>query len=814
MKLKSSTVSTTTPQPVMLDQDAFVRVIEVVLRLAFRLLKYLGRRFLQDPLVGLAYLIVAVPSLFLMVQDLRQVLAVASAPRFSMPARIWPLDAPLPLPAIGLLAIAICLVVAFDRWRARRITRIAGHVEGSVAEYDNARDGTGSVDIGEWVLGSSYERAWNPDPGEFKLEAAKVTNQLFKLTEEHLRTHLIVVAPTGSGKTRSVLEPALLMLKRIGASALVFDAKGDDFDPAQFHLNFDLDDPTNSMRLNVWSGRTPREMGERLGEALVPEAGMGNLGKAYFTNNAKDAIASLVAAHHQAYGAMPNLKHLLAYLRKGDARQDLADELHNAGLSDDCEELLDLQRINQLAEQKNDALGSLDTALAPLARGEIANLLTTSEHGYSIEQLLQQPVRVRFALPVGRHPRVAPIIGRLVLAQFTYAVISPDCNKQMLKAAVIDEAHNFITPTIAKGMAMARENRGCFMLALQNLSQIADPALREDILSVAGNKLVMAGVGDFDAEKFSALFGTQEREYIAHSQGTSQGSNHSYSRGHSQSRGGDRGNGNRDMLNPMIAGVISGGGAGTREQSTRARSSSLQQSNGTNSLVRGRADFLPSEIRSLPQFHVLIERRDSRGEVTPATIVNLDRELITDVSDIQALRLYSQVGRLEARPPKLPALPTLRPLHTGKQIERQIITFQVHSREGIVEAVDTVETAVEPRSPESLRVVVQCESSDVTESSSSHSTKSNDQAMDALPDWVEEAAHNITVRIGIARPEAEELAHLAYRNGRDASYVMDNLDHVTTSPNVKSPAALFTFLVRGNQQRYPPSTKKVKPTGT
>ncbi len=401
MKMRSSTVSTSTPQPATpatLEQDAFVRVVEVMVNLTFRLLKYLGRRFAQDPFVGLAYLIVALPSAFLIVQDLRQVLAIASAPRFSMPAHIWPLSVPLPLPTIGLLALAICSVVVFDHWRSQRATRIAGHVEGSVAEHNNAYVGIDSVKIDEWVLGSSYTRNWNPDPGEFKLEP---TDQLFKLTEEHLRTHLIVVAPTGSGKTRSVLEPALLMLKRTGASALVFDAKGDDFDPDQFHLNFDLDDPMNSMKLNVWSGRTPREMGERLGEALVPEAGMGNLGKAYFTNNAKDAIASLVAAHHLAYGAMPNLKQLLAYLRKGDARQDLAGELHNVGLSDDSEELLDLQRINQLTEQKNDALGSLDTALAPLARGEIADLLTTSDHGYSIEQLLQEPARVRFALPVG-----------------------------------------------------------------------------------------------------------------------------------------------------------------------------------------------------------------------------------------------------------------------------------------------------------------------------------------------------------------------------------------------------------------------------
>lgn len=223
----------------------------------------------------------------------------------------------------------------------------------------------------------------------------------------------------------------------------------------------------------------------------------------------------------------------------------------------------------------------------------------------------------------------------------------------------------------------------------------------------------------------------------------------------------------------------------------------------------------------MPQFHVLIERRDSRGQATPATVVKLDRELITGISDTQSLCLYRQSGRLEARPPELPVLLTIRAPQANEQIGRQTTTSQVNSREGTIEAVEAVEAVetAEPRGPQSLPLpCVPCgpcdgaDRADRTEGHSSPSTKSNAQAMDSLPDWVQQAAHNITLKIGIARPEAEQLAYQAYRNGRDASYIMDNLDHVTTSPKVKSPATLFTFLVRHNQQRYSPSSKKGKPT--
>jgi hypothetical protein len=607
------------------ERDVFLKSIYWVLDLILKLLRYLGRRSIQHPVVGLSYLVIAFPAAFLLVQDLRLHWAAITAPPFSEPAPAWPLTEPIQPIGLGLLVLALVAVVAFDRWIAHRTASNAA----------NRTNEASSVGIDEWVLGRTYKRTWSPDPGEFQVAA---TGELYKLTEEHLRTHLLVVAPTGSGKTRSVLEPALHLFKRIGAAALYIDAKGDDFNPKDFHLNFDLDQPATSMRLNVWSGRTPREMGERLAEALVPQM---SFDKAYFSNNAKDTVASLVAAHHAAYGDMPSLQQLLGYLRDPEARQDLAEELRNIGLPSNCDELLDLHRINQLSEQKNDVLGSLDTALAPLARGEIADLLTTARDGYSVEQLLAEPVRVRFALSEGLRPRVAPIIGRLVLAQFTHTVISPYCNKSFLKAAVVDEAGSFITPTIARGMAMARQNRGCFMLAVQNLSQIEDPVLREDILSVAGNKMVMAGVGDFDADKFSRLFGSQERPYTMHSQSTSQGSHSSHSRG--SGHGGYHGFGG-DLFSPTAS--------GTRQQSTRAKSSSLQQSQGSSIQLRERADFLPGEIRSLPKFHVIIERRDARGEATPPTIVHLDMVTIADTCTAQALHLYNQVGHLEAIAPK------------------------------------------------------------------------------------------------------------------------------------------------------------------
>jgi type IV secretory pathway TraG/TraD family ATPase VirD4 len=641
---------------------------------------------------------------------------------------MWPLAEPLDPLLVATLAAAIVAVVAFDRYMAYRANK----------RQMQQRRAANPVRIEDWVLGRAYRRVWNSDPGEFKLEP---TDELYKLTAEHLRTHLIVVAPTGSGKTRSILEPALQLFKRTGAAAIYFDAKGDDLDPKDFHLNFDLDNPQAGIRLNVWSGRTPREMGERLGEALIPEAGPE---KAYFTNNAKDTIAGLAAAHHRAYGGMPSLKQLLSYLRDPDCRADLAEELRNAGIPDGDDELVDLRRIEQLTEQKYDALGSLDTALAPLARGEIADLLATDGRGYSIEELLRQPVRIRLALPVGRHPRVAPVIGRLVLAQFTYAVISPDANKDILKVAVIDEAQNFVTQTVAKGMAMARENRGCFMLAFQNLSQIPDPTLREDILSAAGNKLVMGGVGDYDSEKFSRLFGSQERLYVTHSEAMSQGSNSSRSRGSGLHSG--------ELLGNATPGL--------RHQTSVIRSSSLQQSRGSSSHARERPDFLPSEIRNLPQFHVLVERRDGRGEVTPATVVNLDRELTKSIEDVQALRLYEQTGRLEAISPQLPRLVSAS------------MTIPPGNRNPATNT-GTLLAASRGQLTEEAAGSVASNTTKVSEAITAPA------ATGEAP--IEEVARTIAATLGMEHEEAKALASEAFSKGYGLEFIMDSIERVQSA---------------------------------
>src|SRR5690242_6998925 len=182
------------PPVVPVEEDFVIRVVDTLFRLLGAALRYWVRRSRRHPLVGLLYLAVVVSVLALLVQDVRLMWATVTAPAFTTPAPLWPLRAPLPLPALGLLGLLVGLVVILDRRVASKAARQAGNavLRPVISVYSPA----------EWVVGRVVTRTWQPDPGAWALAP---TDEVITLTAEHLRVHLLVVAPPGGGKTSSIL---------------------------------------------------------------------------------------------------------------------------------------------------------------------------------------------------------------------------------------------------------------------------------------------------------------------------------------------------------------------------------------------------------------------------------------------------------------------------------------------------------------------------------------------------------------------------------------------------------------------------------
>ena len=141
--------------------------------------------------------------------------------------------AAVPAGPTGLIAAVLGLVLVADRWPRPwprlRLRRGFPWLDLRVAAAPAALPRSPRI-FGYWVVPMS--RIWNEETNTFRHPAGR--GCVYTLSAGQLCTHVLIVAPTGMGKTRSVLEPSLEYLDRIGAAGIYLDAKGDDFSGPAF----------------------------------------------------------------------------------------------------------------------------------------------------------------------------------------------------------------------------------------------------------------------------------------------------------------------------------------------------------------------------------------------------------------------------------------------------------------------------------------------------------------------------------------------------------------------------------------------------
>ena len=141
----------------------------------------------------------------------------------------------------------------------------------------------------------------------------------------------------------------------------------------------------------------------------------------------------------------------------------------------------------------NDALGNLKNELLKIATGRYRDYITTNpKKGISVRQMINQRLVVRIAFNPDQG-EIGEMLGRLVINQYTDAVLSPSCDKSYLKLLVVDEAHNYVTPSLGKAFAQAAGRNCGYILATQNLEQFTDENLRAEIFANAKNKVIFTG---------------------------------------------------------------------------------------------------------------------------------------------------------------------------------------------------------------------------------------------------------------------------------------------------------------------------------
>ncbi|MGV9891191.1 ATP/GTP-binding protein [Streptomyces sp. NPDC003395] len=355
----------------------------------------------------------------------------------------------------------------------------------------------GQVRIGRWATGERTPLAYGGAGAA--LDAAA------------LGTSLLVVGPSGAGKTRQVVAPVVesLALQALTGRCAVVAVGAETGPDTSFDVVVRIGDPASVHDLDPYAGATdPDEAAALLAEALAGD--LDSVG----AQRAATALAQLLGPYRAAYGTFPTLP-VLRELLAGepapltDLRAALAEERHAVMRRE-----LDA-RVRQSGTPGDPGLALADR-LALLDRPVFADFFgaATPAGGaddgtirpFSLRALAHHPLRVRIDLPEHGHEEAARLLTRLVLAQFT--AVAREAGREHFACLVLDDATGAVTAESVRRIQRLRSQNAGVVLALRTVADVPE-ALHGPLYAAVGCRMALSGVSTWDGSRFAGAWGTE-----------------------------------------------------------------------------------------------------------------------------------------------------------------------------------------------------------------------------------------------------------------------------------------------------------------
>ena len=363
--------------------------------------------------------------------------------------------------------------------------------------------------------------ALRPRPGYADLVLGRIGRRLVALPERDQYEHLLLVAPTGAGKTSGVILPNLLA--EPGTRSLVItDPKRELLRkstpalltrfPRERVWTLDFLDPTLSRGYNPLAYVTDAATADLFAQTWVRNTGES---KDAFWSNAARTLIGAAALHLVATDEITPPLIALAELLCGNPAEEVSATLRESPVP----EVRRLARGFLANMAKNERLlGSVFTELPPrftcLNLPEVCAVTGTNEIDFA--RLAHEPTALYLALDPQYSRTLAPLTACFFLHFFTTLTnIAKAAPSGALPVPVLGYLDEFGTvghiPEFASRMATVRSaGIGC-LLVVQDLAQLKKAYGEEDadtILSNSTTKLCLGRVTHDDAEYFSKLAGT------------------------------------------------------------------------------------------------------------------------------------------------------------------------------------------------------------------------------------------------------------------------------------------------------------------
>lgn len=323
-----------------------------------------------------------------------------------------------------------------------------------------------------------------------------------------LGTGLLVVGPPGAGKTRRVMLPvaeSLCLQALTGTAAVVAVGNADaDLGPREaYDVVISPGDPSSRYDLDLYGGADDPDLAAwLLAEALID-------GPETEQRRAATALGQLLGPYRAAHGRFPSVPVLRELL---DGVPHVYAALRGAvDAAGEPALVRELDARERQSVRPGDIGGELADRIALLDRPAFAGFFDTSGRTRPFSmQALAHPLRVRVELPERGHAQASRILVRLLLAQFTGAVLARR-DRSLFACVIVDDAGHAITPGTVRALSSLRSAHAGMVLGLRTLDDVPD-GVRGPLVASVGCRMAFAGITPWDGRFFSEAWGTTRVE--------------------------------------------------------------------------------------------------------------------------------------------------------------------------------------------------------------------------------------------------------------------------------------------------------------
>lgn len=339
-------------------------------------------------------------------------------------------------------------------------------------------------------------------------------------------THMLVVGPTRTGKSASLLKPLIYQLllqkkrgKKLGLT--VIEPKGDvaqlchdvaiEMAMSDVHIDPLKED---SQRFNAMEG----EINSVIEATVIVLQSLFGQQEEFFTNVQELATRYITKLLKMLYGDQIDIMDVLMTLRNEKRLASELEQLKEQDPNSDVVEFFEQELLGSLAEHYRKIVVGLRAQLENITSNELLQKVMTGQSDIDLDDHLAHGGILSVNTAMGEMGKSGDTFGQFLMMHLQNATMRrPGTEKTRTPHyLIIDEFSLYVNPEVKRFLAVAAGYRVASIVATQSLGdlevesgEISAEAMKQAVMTNCRNKITFGGLGAEDAKEFQEEFGVE-----------------------------------------------------------------------------------------------------------------------------------------------------------------------------------------------------------------------------------------------------------------------------------------------------------------